>query len=365
MEARPPGKRRPIVTTDVAVLATRPTESARLRDEHHWPVVFDANALILDVIHNALPDKKPSALMDAVMVGTARLYGKPDLLDEVAEHLPQVAARKAHDLARVHEVLAFYASRIRLVDPAGVVIPDTAARFAAVDARRAPGGRTDEPTARLSRILDPSILLTADRDLLDNGFGVWYEPNDRPAPWTAAAFTLKDRSFASQMDSGSKMFGVAMVAPFVTGAGLLRFARTYPRAALGAGALAVAFAYLTHKSPRWAATRQNLSEGIAWAIDDLAERLPADPTQQQQDSADAIEQLRKYRFDHTSPGSEVAIVARTLAIAPSAGLTAKEIYDSTGHSFAVLPVLDGYPGLFSQGNGTRWLLGRSPADPGG
>jgi hypothetical protein len=357
MKARPPGKRPPLITTDLAVFASSSTASARLRDEHLWPVVLDANTMIRDVLYNTPPDKRPSAMMNALTVGTARLYGKPDLLAEVADHLSDVAGRNNHDLARVREVLAFYVSRMRLVDPSGVVIPDAEERFARVHARRKPNGRTDEPTARLCRLLDPSILLTEDKDLLDTNFGVWYEPGERLANWTAAAFTLKDRSFASQMDSGAKMAGLAVGVPAMTGVGLVQLARAHPRAALGVGALATALGFATRKSPRWEAARKALAEGFTAVMDDMASRMPADLAQQRRDAAEAIAQLGAYRSTHASPSSPVAIVARTLAIAPAAGLTPKEIYDSTGHAFAVWPVLEAHPRLFTEDDTGHWFLG--------
>jgi hypothetical protein len=352
-----------LITTDLAVFASSSAESARLRDQHLWPVVLDANTMIQDVLYNAPPDKKPSALMNALTVGTARLYGKPDLLDEVSDHLSEVAGKNKHDLARVRDLLAFYVSRMRLVDPSGVVIPDTERRFARVHARRKPNGRTDEPTARLSRLLDPSILLTEDKDLLDNDFGVWYEPGERLASWTAAAFTLKDRSFASQMDAGAKMAGLAVGLPTMAGVGFVGLARAHPRAALGAGALAAALGFATRKSPRWEAARKALAEGFTAVMDDMASRIPANPAQRQRDAAEAIAQLEAYRTEHASPGSRVAIVARTLAIAPAAGLTPKEIYDSTGHAFAVRPVLEAHPRLFTADAAGRWLLGGPAAPP--
>ncbi len=263
MDIKPPGRRRPIVTTDLAVFASSSAASARLREEHLWPVVLDAMTLVREAIHNSLQERKQSALMDAVVVGTARLYGKPDVIEEVAAHLPVVAARKGYDLARAQEVFAFYATRMRLVDPSGVVIPDPKGRFAKVDARCKPGARSDEPTARLSRLLDPTIVLTTDKDLLANHVGVWYEPGERLATWTAAAFALKDRSVASQLDSGAKMAGLGVGLPVMAGTAVLDLARAHPWATLGVGTLAAALGFATRKSPRWEAARKALAESLA------------------------------------------------------------------------------------------------------
>jgi len=298
METHPPGKRSALVTTDVAVLGGSTARSARLREEHHWPVVVDANTLIRDVLYNARPGGKASALMDAVLVGTARLYGKPDLVEEVLEHLPEVAGRNNHDLTNAREVLAMYVDRLRFVDAAEASIPEAEARFARIDARRAPGGRSDEPTARLSRLLDPSILQTADKDLLDNEFGVWYEPGAAMPSWTAAAFTLKDRSYASQTEAGAKMASVGIVLPVAAVGGLARLAKTHPRAAIVTGAAAAVLAYASRRSPRW----KDLGDGLAVMLNDVADRLPADPTQRQMDADEANAQLRVYEVEHPSPG---------------------------------------------------------------
>jgi hypothetical protein len=64
MGTKRPGKRRPIATTDLAVLGSGAAASARLREEHLWPVVLDSMTLIREAIHNAVPDRKPSALIE-------------------------------------------------------------------------------------------------------------------------------------------------------------------------------------------------------------------------------------------------------------------------------------------------------------
>jgi hypothetical protein len=113
----------------------------------------------------------------------------------------------------------------------------------------------------------------------------------------------------------------------------------------------------TRKSPRWQAARDAFADGFARTMADIADRIPADAAERGTAARQAIGQLEAYRAEHASPGSPVAVIARTLAISPVAGLTAREIYDSTGHAFAVWPVLEGHPGLFSQDAAGRWLLG--------
>ena len=50
-----PAARRPIVTMDLAVIASASAASARLRDEHLWPVVLDAMTLIREAITTGFP----------------------------------------------------------------------------------------------------------------------------------------------------------------------------------------------------------------------------------------------------------------------------------------------------------------------
>lgn len=83
--------RTPVVTADLTVLGATAADSARLRNEHLWPVVVDANVLIEDVLWISIQRKRRSALWAALAVGTVRLLGKNDLLDEVLEHLPEAA----------------------------------------------------------------------------------------------------------------------------------------------------------------------------------------------------------------------------------------------------------------------------------
>ena len=97
---------------------------------------------------------------------------------------------------------------MRLVDPAGIVLPDTEERLAQVRAV----DPDDEPTARLSRLLDPAILLTKDRkSLLCFGFGLWVEDPRTDAfvgvtgdEWLRASVTVHDHAFVAQMEVGGR-----------------------------------------------------------------------------------------------------------------------------------------------------------------
>jgi hypothetical protein len=198
-DVEPPRLVTPPLTIDFALMGPTVVDSARLRERHVLPVVVDTNVLIEDALYRVAhlvptirsSDRQvvlhpaPSALSHLMSINAVRVYGKPDLLDEVAEHLPRVAARKGSDAeAALALITTDYAPHIRFVDPKGILIPDSEADFAEV-ARIDPD---DEPTARLSRLLDPSILLTLDRKaLLRFGFGQWVDDPDMDAvvrrPW--------------------------------------------------------------------------------------------------------------------------------------------------------------------------------------
>ena len=137
--------------------------------------------------------------------------------------------------------------------------------------------------------------------------------------------------------------------------GLLQMARAHPRMAMGVCAGCGA-GISTRRSSSWGASRIALREGAAAIIDEVSSRILAHPAIRQQAAARAIAQLEAYRSAHAPPASPVAIVARTLAIAPLAGMTVKEIYDSTGHRFAARPVLEANSRLFTADAAGRWLL---------
>ena len=130
---------------DVALIGPTATASARLRERHVLPVVVDANVLIEDALHRlarpgfiassadrpVVPHVAASALSHLMAIHAIRVYGKPDLLEEVAAHIPRVAARKGHDPSLALALFdAEYVPYLRLVDPAGIVIPDSEAAFA-------------------------------------------------------------------------------------------------------------------------------------------------------------------------------------------------------------------------------------------
>lgn len=74
-------------------------EAAAYRNQHAWPVVLDASAIIDDIPYRTGPRSPTSALTVAMLVGVIRPVGKTDVLEEVARNLPEVAKREDRDLA--------------------------------------------------------------------------------------------------------------------------------------------------------------------------------------------------------------------------------------------------------------------------
>lgn len=339
---------RPIITADLAVLGATAGSSAALRDEHVWPVVVDANVLIEDLLWNANPEKHPSALLSALAVNSIRLLGKLDVIDEVLEHLSDVAGdREVEPLVAL--LAERYVPQLRLVDISGITLPDAEDRITAVAAADV----DDEPSARLAHLLDPCVLLTRDHHLTDHGFGTWYEPGGVRVSWTAAAFTLYDRSFETQVTSGIRGAAMAASVPGMGVVGLVRAARRHPRVAVSAAIVGGALLLLARSSSRWVPARERVWNGFARMTSEISQRIE---TNRLPAALTAKGQLADYREAHPGPGTAEAILARHLAIAPPRGIAARDLYEITGRRFAVRPVLEAHPAFWSDSEG-RWHLG--------
>lgn len=360
----------PVLPIDLALLGPTVAESARQRERHVLPFVVDAMVLIEDALHRTaewvptsrpdegiVPWPKPSALSHLMALHAIRVYGKPDLMDEVAERLPEVAALSGRELGPALALIASeYVSAMRLVDPAGISIPDTEdllAQVAAIDP-------DDEPTARLSRLLDPSILLTRDRKaLLRFGFGQWVDDPDMDAfvritkdEWLKATLQVRNRAFTAQMEVGGRAVVItgSAVAAGTRKAVRLALDNPIPAALLLAGL--VVLLYMTRESPVWAELRAGISKTATTALTEFAQRTEGRP----EAAAAAGVKVEAYLAKHSAPDLEVAQVARALAIAPRSGLTPAELRAITGYRFAVRPILDAYPAFVCDAEG-RWHLG--------
>ncbi len=375
MEPRAPVP--PLVTIDLALFGPTVADSARLRERHVLPFVVDAMVLIEDALHRTaeyvstarpgqgvVPWPKQSALSHLMALHAIRVYGKPDLLEEVAERLPEVAAQKGRDPGPALALLAAeYAPQMRLVDPSGIAVPDTEDLLASVSAI----DPDDEPTARLSRLLDPSILLTRDRkSLLRFGFGQWVEDPEMDAfvritkdEWLKATLTVRNHAFSAQMEVGGRT--VLIIANAVA-AGTRKVVRLAPDNPIPAALLLaglVVLVYLYGDSPVWAQLRDGLTKTATTALTEFGERTAGRP----EAAAAAGVKVQAFIAKHTGPYLPVAQVARTLAIAPRSGLTPAELRATTGYKLAVRPILDAHPAFVADEDG-RWHLGIPATLPG-
>jgi hypothetical protein len=368
----------PPLPVDLALMGASVVESARLRERHVLPFVVDAMVLIEDALHRTaeyvptsrpgvkgvVPWPRPSALSHLMALHAIRVYGKPDLLEEVAERLPEVAAKKGRDAGSALALIAAeYVPQMRLVDPAGISLPDTEellAQVAAIDL-------DDEPTARLSRLLDPSILLTRDRrSLLRFGFGQWVEDPDMDAfvritkdEWLKATLQVRNRAFSAQMEVGGRVIVVTgnAVSAGTRKAVRLALDNPIPAALLLAGL--VVLLYIYRDSPVWSQLRDGITKTSTTALTEFAERTKGRP----EAAATAGVKVEAFLAKHTAPDLPVALVARALAIGPRGGLTVAELRAITGYAFAVRPILDAYPAFVADEDG-RWHLGIPATVPG-
>jgi hypothetical protein len=142
------------------------------------------------------------------------------------------------------------------------------------------------------------------------------------------------------------------------GSAVVDLGRAHPRvaaAALVAGALGLG---VLIGSGRWAAVRDEARRAFSafWDVygDELNLRLQAART--------ANAALSSYRDRHVSPGSEDALVARTLALAPNHGLLVSEIQAiHPGMEVETLREILALP-AFTRADRWRWVLGQ-PALP--
>jgi len=359
----------PLVTIDIALLGATVEESARLRERHVLPFVVDAMVLIEDALYRTaeyvptsrpggvVPWPRPSALSHLLALHAIRVYGKPDLLDEVVEHLPEVAAQKGRDPGPAFALIAAeYAPAMRLVDPSGIVLPDMEDKLADVFAK----DPDDEPTARLSRLLDPSILLTRDREaLLAFGFGQWVEDPEMDAivwitkdDWLKATLSVRNHAFSAQMEVGGRVMVVTGNAVTAGARKAIAVARDHPISAALLLAGLLVFLYTTRDSPVWAQLRDGLTKTTTTALTEFDARAKGRP----EAAAAAGVRVAAYLAKHVGPDLPVAHVARALAIAPRGGLNAQELRAITGYKFAVRPILDAHPAFVRDEEG-RWHLG--------
>lgn len=377
MEPQRPRLILPPLPIDLALNGATVADSARLRERYVMPFVVDAMVLIEDALHRTAglaPSvgrsaseiglwSKPSALSQVMALHAGRVYGKPDLLAEVVRHMPNAAAKSKRDPGPALELIRTeYAPRMRLVDPSGISLPDEENRLASVAAI----DPDDEPTARLSRLLDPSIVLTRDRKaLLRFGFGQWVEDPEMDAfakvtkdDWLKATLRIRNRAFGAQVEVGGRVIMVSgrLAVSGVRKAIGIALANEIPVALLLGGLIVLL--WTSRGAPFWHDLGKNITAMTASTLSDVGRRTRGRP----EAAASAGLMLDAYVALHTSPDLPVAQVARALAIGPPKGLTIQDLRQITGHRFAVRPIVDAHP-AFVEDDHRRWHLGQSARMP--
>jgi hypothetical protein len=342
----------------LATISTDVAEAARLRDAHIAPVVMDANALLAElawrsrrlVLTVRAGQAKPilwpcqSCLSRSVAKGAVRLYAKADLIEEVRRHLPAFARDQGLDPVALNTLLeADYLPELRLVDLDGIDVDDANLALVVRD------DPDDEPSARLSRLLDPSFLCTRDRDLIDHGFGEWTV--DGWDDWTRVTRSIEVSAFYGEMLGGSRLtFGL-------TGAsveGVISAAQARPKVALIGFGLALLGFLALRRSERW----PGISADVRQLAADAGQALAAGMNQRWEPAVREGARLREHRAVRPGPGTPVARVARTLALAPDLGLLLRDVRAILPDiADEVRPILETHPAFVREG--WRWHLGVS------
>lgn len=340
------------VATVDAIATSNVRDASDIWSRHVTPVVVDASAVIADLLYR-LPlnaAERPSSLIRAAEIGSARLYAKLDALDEIVRRIPAIAANETRDATRMLELVSSdYVPWIRLVDTTGITVDDPRVRAVAT---RDP---TDTDTATLTVLLAPSLLLTTDGDLLDSGLGLFYEPGHVDPSWTFAAATLRDGGFRAEMQAGAQGLAIVGLLGGVGAVNLVKVAVRNPKFAVLAGAAALLGGW-------WAARAGHLAglddfvDGARAVFSEGAELIEA----KARTSDLARRQLAENAVTHAGARTPVGELARLLSLAPAApGLTLPEIQSLATPGVDVTALIRRYP-AFVKVSRWRWALG-SPA----
>jgi predicted nucleic acid-binding protein len=187
--------------------------------ERPLPYVVDTNVILRDVLRFAR--ERHTALSLATQVGAVKAFAAIHVMDEVAEHLPELAKRQ--QVTNATEAWKTYSKNISFVE-----LP-TEPIF---DRRVAQVQREDEdglPTAILVATLAPCIALSEDRHLTDAGLA--------SPEWLKLALSSRDIAYALAI---RELGGVGLAG---TGLGVAGMAKLIAKAAgsrLGQVGLAVA-----------------------------------------------------------------------------------------------------------------------------
>jgi len=342
-----PASSKRLATVD-AVAGLDSKNASAVRTRFVYPVVVDASAVIADLLYR-LPlgnPERPSSIVRAAEAGSARLFAKKDAVQEILARVPTVAAEEGRDEARMCQLVAQeYVPWLRLVDLTGVDVDDPRVRnVAARDI-------SDEDTAKLAVLLAPSLLLTTDRDLLDNGLGLFYEPGFSEPSWTFAAATLRDYGFRIELTAGTQGGALLLLLGANGAFNLGKALRRNPKVALLVGAAAVAGAWWLSSAGRLTKLSERMGD-VSKVLGEGMEQIGARAI-----TADAAgRQLIENAVTNAQPPTPLAAVARVLSLAPiHPGLTMTEIRQLVAPGLDVGVALENTP--FVKVSRWRWTLG--------
>lgn len=169
--------------------------------ERRHPVVLDTSVLIQDVLRRS--DDRFTALPLLAQEGSITIVAPRHVEEEVYRHLPKAARETGRSELKVQKTLeSVYLPLIGFVDlPAAFPEDSGLARVRARDP-------DDAPLAQLARLLAPSLVLSSDRDLIDEGFG--------HQDWVTSVMLLGKLTELDQMVwSGAQFAYLSTVLPMV------------------------------------------------------------------------------------------------------------------------------------------------------
>lgn len=187
--------------------------------ERPLPCVVDTNVIMRDVLRFAR--KSHSALSLASQVGAIKTFASVHVIDEVAEHLPELAERQ--HVATAMEAWKTYSKNISFVELPTELPPDE--RVARVERE----DRDDLPTAILVVTLAPCISLSEDPHLTNAGLA---SPD-----WLKLALSSRDISYARAI---RELGGAGLAGTGLGVAGIAKLIAKAARSRLGQLGLAVA-----------------------------------------------------------------------------------------------------------------------------
>ena len=336
----------PLTAADLITIGSRSVDIARLMPDVVMPVVVDANVLIEDVLRYA--DAKGSSLLRAAFLGSARLYATEAILDEVDEHLPEVAAKKARDVDGLRAMFRqAYLPYIRLVDVGDLSSGDERVKALELE------DPDDVDAAKLAILLAPSFLLTCDRDLLRHGLGVIFEPNEGRTGWTFGAVALQDRGLIIGVITGGtgSVMGVGYAGALAVDA--IKSIRNNERLMLAGLVLLAGLAILLAVSPRARARAVELADTFTDAAGAIARAVGTAIEW----SEEARQILALNAIQRPVADGDLERLARTLAISRP-GVTLVELADTVSDVADLEAVLTSSR-MFVQVAPGRWALGHS------